>query len=76
MVRFFTQYLPIAFTLKTMLAQTCSRLGKFLQTLKRLSGHVECSFDNHAEKFLPKGQKFFAESPENDKLNIFFFKKI
>ena len=43
-----------------------SRLGR---TLKFSSEHVECSFDNRADNFLPKVRKSFAQSPEKRKKN-------
>ena len=48
-VRFFTQYLPIAFMF---LNDVAFHSENFLKTLKCSSGHVECSFDNPVGFFL------------------------
>ena len=49
---------------------------KILQTLKCSSGHVECSFDNLAEKFSSKAWIFFCSKSENNNKIIFFWQKI
>ena len=38
------------------------------------SGHLECSFENPAGKFSPKGRKFFAQCPKMMKKKVFFSK--
>ena len=43
---------------------------------KGSSGHVECNFDNPAEKFFTRRPKTFHFMLENDKKKYIFFKKL
>ena len=71
---FFTCRLPAAFTLKDV-GHFRSSFVITLKTLKCSSGHEECSFDNRAEKFLPKVRRLLGRSTKIYENLCFFSKK-
>ena len=62
-----TRYLPIAFTLKTMLAKIWSRFGKFFEKTNMFIWTRRMQFWQPCWKFFAKRQKRFRSKSENDK---------